>query len=409
MSYELLSKLYYKDKATFEAEYKRRKEGGYAVSLGLDIHDNEAFFVLIPEFINITTRIYKKFSRLSVLSMDVPQVAYKAYEMKCLIDEIILSNDIEGIHSTRKEVLDVLYDEKQNSRTKRFEGMILKYALLLADKPCIAPPGSSKDMRALYDEIVLDEIKESDLPDGAIFRKDAASVVSATQQVKHVGLMPEEKIIHYIDKTLMLLKDDDIPMICRIALLHYMVGYVHPFYDGNGRLSRFISSSLLKEEFNSLVALRLSYTIKENQKDYYKAFDNANDPHNMGDLTPFILYFADVIEKSMDSLLERLTDGKEKLAYYNELIYQKYDGLDARVQKKTADVLWLLVQNELFAVEPFSRKTLAKELRVNAETASSYVEGLVASGVPVEILKDGRKDVYKLDLMRLAEFLEKNE
>ena len=409
MNYELLSKLYYKDKELFEAEYKKRKEGEYSVSLGLDIQGNEAFFVLIPEFINITTRIYKKFSRLLVLSMDVPQVAYKAYEMKCLIDEIILSNDIEGIHSTRKEVLDVLYDEKQDSRKKRFEGMILKYALLLADKPYIAPPGSSKDMRALYNEIVLGEIKESDLPDGAIFRKDAASVVSATQQVKHVGLMPEEKITHYIDKTLMLLKDDEIPMICRIAILHYIIGYVHPFYDGNGRLSRFISSSLLKEEFNSLVALRLSYTIKENKKDYYKAFDNANDPHSMGDLTPFILYFADVIEKSMDSLLERLTDSKEKLDYYEELIYQKYAGLDARVQKKTADVLWLLVQNELFAGEPFSRKTLAKELRVNAETASSYVEGLVASGVPVEILKDGRKDVYKLDLMRLAEFLEKNE
>lgn len=408
MNYELLSKLYYKDKETFEAEYKKRKEGEYSVSLGLDIHDHEAFFVLIPEFINITTRIYKKFSKLSILCMEVPQVAYKAYEIKCLIDEIILSNEIEGIHSTRKEVLDVLYDEKQESRKKRFEGMILKYALLLADKPDIAAPGLSKDVRALYDEIVLDEIKESDLPDGAIFRKDAASVVSATQQIKHVGLMPEEKIIHYIDKTLMLLKDDEIPMICRIAILHYIIGYVHPFYDGNGRLSRFISSSLLKEEFNSLVALRLSYTIKENKKDYYKAFDNANDPHNMGDLTPFILYFADVIEKSMDSLLERLTDGKEKLDYYEELIYQKYAGLDARVQKKTADVLWLLVQNELFAVEPFSRKTLAKELRVNAETANSYVEGLKAAGAPVAILKDGRKDIYQLNLNALAEFLEIN-
>ena len=104
---------------------------------------------------------------------------------------------------------------------------------------------------------------------------------------------------------------------------------------------------------------------------------------------------------------QRLTDGKEKLDYYEELIYQKYAGLDARVQKKTADVLWLLVQNELFAIEPFSRKTLAKELRVNAETASSYVESLAAAGAPVEILKDSRKDVYKLDLMRLAEFLER--
>lgn len=406
MSYELLSKLYYKDKATFEAEYKRRKEGGYAVSLGLDIHDNEAFFVLIPEFINITTRIYKKFSQLSVLCTEVPGVAYKSYEKNCLIDEIILSNDIEGIRSTRKEVIDVLDDDKQDSKKKRFEGMIRKYALLLDNQPYMAPLNSSRDVRDLYDEIVLDEIEECYLPDGDIFRKDLAQVISGTQQVKHAGLMPESKIIRYIDTTLMLMKNDEIPMLCRIALLHYMIGYVHPFYDGNGRISRFISSNLLKEEFNSLVALRLSYTIKESKKEYYKAFDTVNDTHNMGDLTPFILYFTDVIEKSIDSLLERLTDGKEKLDFYDKLLKAKYGKLDVKIQKKTASVLWLLIQSELFASEPFDKKMLGAILEVNAETANNYVEALAEAGAPVTIEKQSRKFVYKLNLKELTGFLE---
>ena len=59
MKYELLSKLYYKDKEIFDEEYKKRKEGGYSVSLGLDIHDNEAFFVYVPEFTSIIPKYIK--------------------------------------------------------------------------------------------------------------------------------------------------------------------------------------------------------------------------------------------------------------------------------------------------------------------------------------------------------------
>ena len=62
-------------------------------------------------------------------------------------------------------------------------------------------------------------------------------------------------------------------------------------YDGNGRLSRFISSYLLKREFNTLVALRLSYTIKNTKNEYYKAFDLCNNKKNMGELTFFSITF----------------------------------------------------------------------------------------------------------------------
>lgn len=288
--------------------------------------------------------------------------------------------------------------------------MVWKYVLLLDDSThsYMISLKNSRDIRTLYDEIVLDEIEPANHPDGEIFRKDLAEVISGTQQVKHTGVYPESNIIQQIDKTLALFNRDDIPVFCKIAILHYMIGYIHPFYDGNGRLSRFISSYLLKQEFNTLIALRLSYMIKNNKSDYYKAFDIANDPHNMGDLTPFILYFSEVIERAEDSLIERLREGKEILQMYIELLEAKYCDLDPAARKKTLDVLWYLVQNQLFSNERMDRKTLADLLKTSTVTVHNYVDALIHSGAPIREYKDGKKYVYELDMNALLEYLKAN-
>ena len=182
-------------------------------------------------------------------------------------------------------------------------------------------------------------------------------MVSGTQQEKHRGVHPESKIIEYMDKTLALFKREDIPELYKIAILHYIVGYIHPFYDGNGRLSRFMSSYLIKNEFNTLMALRLSYAIKNRKSDYYKAFDITNDPHNMGELTHFIMYFSGVVEQAVDGLIERLKEGKEALSACNDLLKLKYGNLDPAEKKKTSDVLWYLIQNTLFSHEHMDKQT----------------------------------------------------
>ncbi|MFQ8601841.1 MAG: Fic family protein [Anaerovoracaceae bacterium] len=407
MNYEFLNKLYYKDNKLFEKEYEYRKNSPYSISLGLEINGGEAFYVNLPEFIIQMPKLYKKYAELSKLCAELPRVAFESYQRKCLIDEIILTNDIEGIRSTRKEIINVLDNENKSTKKKRFDGMVWKYVLLLdnPDKPYNVDLKNSKDIRNLYNDIVLDEINKTDWPDGEIFRKDIAEVVSGTQQVKHIGVHPESKIINYIDKSLSIFDNGTIPALYKIAILHYMIGYIHPFYDGNGRLSRFISSYLLKQEFNTLVALRLSYTIKNNKSEYYKAFDTVNDPHNKGDLTPFIIYFSTVVEQSLDSLIERLNDGNEILKYYSKALKMKYADLDPKEQKKTKDVLWYLVQNELFSNEAFDKKYLAKQLKISPETAHRYITNLINSGAPIEIEKSSRKFIYKLDSKKLLDYL----
>ena len=88
MEYTLLSKTYYADKEHYEEKYNSLKNGGFSTSLAFDIGKWEAFFVNLPEFNNVITKIYKGFSELQQLIHQLPQVAYNQYARKCLIDEI---------------------------------------------------------------------------------------------------------------------------------------------------------------------------------------------------------------------------------------------------------------------------------------------------------------------------------
>ncbi|NCE99111.1 Fic family protein [Emergencia sp. 1XD21-10] len=406
MGYELLSKIYYKNKDIFETEFAARKNRADTISLGFQIGDYEAFYVNHPEFALQMARLYKKFAQLEKLCAVLPGVAYKFYERNCLIDEIIITNDIEGIRSTRKEIISVMETDEHAPKKGRFAGLVEKYMFLEnGSAPYEIALETSQDVRNLYDEIVLAEIEKPNWPDGEIFRKDLAEVISGTQQVKHKGVYPEQKIIEYIDQTLALFKRQDILNLHKVAILHYMIGYVHPFYDGNGRLSRFLSSYLLKKEFNTLTALRLAYTIKENKSEYYKAFDICNNGLNRGELTYFLIYFSEVVERSIDSLIEKLEEGRDMLNAYRKALKIKYDGCNENERRRTIDVLWFLIQNAIFSNEPLGKSQLAGLLRVGVSAAHSYVMDLINSGVPIAIEKEGRKLVYKLEPASLLEFL----
>ena len=61
--------------------------------------------------------MYEKSKEVRALSAQLPDIAKEQYSRKCLIDEIVLTNKIEGVHSSRKEigeVLDMLGERSEN-------------------------------------------------------------------------------------------------------------------------------------------------------------------------------------------------------------------------------------------------------------------------------------------------------
>ena len=394
MKYKLLSHLFYKNKDEYNALYQQRMSSESTVVLPIKIGDHNAFYCLCPEIYETSLRIMQLDKMVSVVEDELPNAALIQFANKCLIDEIKLTNDIEGVYSTRKELSAVLHEVSSKAKKKRFYGLLNKYQMLISDNEF--PLNTSTDIREIYNDLVFKEVAEDcaeNIPDGEIFRKDMAEVTTSTQKVIHKGAYPETKIIQLMEQALNVLNQKEIPILIRISIFHYLFGYIHPFYDGNGRTSRFISSYLLSKEFEFLIGFRLSYTIKEHIKDYYEAFKECNDEKNLGDLTPFIIMFLNIILESFENLYEALEKRKNLLSKYSEII----ENSDMNEELKM--FTYVLTQASLFSNEGITKRQLGIELDISPSTVDKRLSKLRQMQMLLE--ENGKPARYMIDLNKL--------
>lgn len=396
MKYSSLKSIYYKDFQNYEKIYQERFNNPFAIHLDFDINGSPAFFMSLPDLHSKIKSILKNDKKILSLCTKLPNKALSQYANKCLIDEIIITNNIEGVNSTRKEINDIL-NNPENSHKKRFRGLVNRYFLLGQQE---MPLKTCQDIRNIYDELVLQEVSEdnpSNAPDGKIFRKFGVNVHTVTDKIIHTGISPESKIIEYMDKALSILNNEDIDIFFRISVFHYLFGYIHPFYDGNGRTSRFISSYLLTSELEPLMGYRLSYTIKENLNKYLKAFKICNDPKNKGDITPFLFMFLDIILLSTEQLVESLQARLEMLNIYSSIIPK----LPLGDNNKQKTLYFLLVQATLFSELGISTTDLLDMLRITRSTLTNRLKQ-IPDGLLI-IKKEKNNKYYSLDLHLIDE------
>ena len=393
MSRKTLKALFHMGVKEYKEEYESRFNSGDTIHLPVSIGNNSAFICQTPEIYKRIIAIERLDKAVADFYYALPKIAIEQFTNRCLIDEILLTNDIEGVHSTRKEIGEILQDLSSHNKRNRFVGLITKYVMLERRQPMSFE--TCQDIRKVYDDIFYEEIKANDpdnLPDGEIFRRSGVEVQSATQKVIHKGLLPESKIIETFEQSLSMLNDDDIDIFIRIAVFHYLFGYIHPFYDGNGRTSRFISSYLLSQQLTPLIGFRLSYTIKENISKYYKAFDVCNDPHNKGELTPFVDMFLGIVELSMQQLAETLEEKMQKWNYYGKNVKTLPNAEKADMFR----LYDLLIQASLFSNIGIGRDELIKHMDLSENTVRSRLK-LIPSAMLIENRQKGRK-YYLLNL-----------
>lgn len=405
MKYHSLLQLFHEGNSNYKKEYARRFESEDAVHLDIMLNDTPFYFWMHSGIYQTIINIERINKYIVYFCAKLPGLALTQYEQRCLIDEIVLTNKIEGVQSTRKEIEEILSDlsDKAGEKRKprRFTDLVKKYYALINRENIQIQ--ESADIRKIYDEILYEEIKQSDpkdLPDGEMFRNGNVVVESTTGKQIHHGLMPESNIIETMDKAIRFLNNSEVDLLVRTAVFHYLFGYIHPFYDGNGRLSRFISSHLLSHALNPIIGFRLSYTIRENISEYYKAFKTCNDPLNKGDITPFIEMFLRIVEISMEQLSDSLERRYNQFEKYKKTIHNLPNGQE----EKYSRLYYLLLQAALFSNEGISNKELSAYLLVAPGTVQHRLnqmpEGLIIRN------KSGRQYKYLLNMQEVDKYTE---
>ncbi len=271
------------------------------------------------------------------------------YGIKAAEDEIVATSAIESIDFSRDSVRRILKgmapaDEQEN----RIMG--LKRGLeFIAD---IDNKITEENLYKLYMMAVGEFLSDEDkLLDGNFYRHDTVYVVS--DRVEHSGL-DNKKVPQYMKSLMAFVNEEDaINDLIKAAIIHFYIAYVHPYFDGNGRMARlFHLWFLVQKGYRSALFIPFSSKIEKSRKEYYKAFTLVEENKKISgriDVTPFILYFIDNVYNKINEGFAAI----DTLSVYDNAVK------DGKITEKETK-LWKFVLSS-YGTEEFSTKQLEKD------------------------------------------------
>lgn len=326
MTYRTLKSIFHqRDRGGLEAEERSRRESPAAIHWDLMIGDFQMFALMTPEVATLIERIMSFEPKIQAQWDGLPGRARDDYLHRMVIDEIQATNEIEQVRSTRKEISAAIkaVQAERPTENKRFMEMVRLYLDIGSDEA--EGPQTLDDVRGIYDAVTAGEIRDEDAPDGLRFRQGPVSVESGTKIV-HTGVMPESAIDDALTVMLSQGRDASIPHLIRAAAAHFIFEYAHPFYDGNGRTGRYLLALDLRQVLAPYASLALSATVADNKDRYYRAFTDAENPLNRGDLTRYLIAMLEIIAEAQHRLLLDLSERREKI-----------DAVEARLRALVTD------------------------------------------------------------------------
>ena len=389
MAYETLRKLFYKDDSVnrysnAEALAKLRIEAESTFRTGMNTPAGELFLAVPRELSLLNERVLRHERRIAARMRELPPVAQWAMIRGLVVDEVVSTNELEGVYSTRRQINELLQSDtptKDPLEQKRFRELAKLYIGLTDQQQ--PKPLKPEDIRLIYDSVMDGEpLGIADRPDGELFRKDKVDIIGPGNRVVHEGLYPEREIILGMEKMIAIASSEEMPETFSSIVSHFIFEFVHPFYDGNGRTGRYLLALYLSGPLSILTSLSLSRVIAANRDAYYRSFREAEHPLNHGELTHFVMNMLENVRAAQDDLDMSLSEKKEMLDHMSESMphFGKVKGLS----EKELSIVYMLAQLDLFAAFPEApQQEVADYVRLSKQQSRVYTRSLEEKGVIV--------------------------
>ena len=173
--------------------------------------------------------------------------------------------------------------------------------------------------------------------------------------------------------------------IIRGIIIHFMLAYVHPFADGNGRTARALFYwYMLKQKYWLTEYLSISRVIAKSKKSYEKSFQYTEaDGRDIGYFVAYNLRVLELSFKQLQGYLKRKQEEKKAANAFLQL---------GEINDRQAQIIKMFVDNPK---EVITVKDLQNKFFVSPTTAKLDIVGLLDRGLLVEIPFNKVKRGYK--------------
>ena len=359
----------------------------------IELYDKNqnSFSFCIPD--SLQAKLYKiyNFSRQGI----VPHNSLKQNFLisSLIMEEAISSSQLEGAIVTRRIAKDMLTQERPPKSED--EQMILNNYMLMKELKRVKNEDLSIDMILSFHKIATTNCSENGVIAGK-FRDTNDIFITNGMDGEVVHTPPCYTQIPKRLAQICIFANDNhngdggtifIDPVVKAIILHFMIGYEHPFNDGNGRTARAIFYwYMLKNGFDYFEYISISKFLKDAPKKYGMSYLYSEIDDN--DLTYFIYYQVEIIIRAIDELLSYLQAKSREFEEIATLL------ANSKIGSKLNFVQKDIVKKSLKTPgRVFTAKEISNDYDIAQNSARKYLNELVKYKI-LATFKDGRRANY---------------
>ena len=340
------------------------------------------------ELIDLLTIANNVLGRLDGISINLPDrdLFISMYVEK----EAVVSSQIEGTQASLSDVL-----QKDASKVKETEEIVnyvhaLNYGVELLDKL----PISIRYFKEIHKELLKGVRGESKNP--GELRHSQNWIGPQGCNLSNATFIPPsvDKMLDALnDLEIYMNENTNVPLLIKIALIHYQFETIHPFLDGNGRLGRLMIPLWLKEnKFLSNPLIYLSLYFKQNRTEYYGLL---MDVRFKGKYEEWIKFFLKGIIEMSNNSIDTINNIQNLMIEVNN----KIDSLNVKNK-----LTFYNAMKYLYVHPYFDSTNLREYLLVTKPTVSKIINELIILGIIVPV--DQKQRYVKYSFKEYVDILE---